>query len=179
MEGVYAHAYGGCIREHYPTLMSVQDAHGEIHAVAGFRLAESGPLFLEHYLDAPIEQVLDRSLEAGATRRRVAEIGNLGSRSPGATIFLFKALADHLRSLGRDIAVATATRDLRSILGRIGVGSVELARADPRRLPDRGATWGSYYSTDPMVMAGSIRALPTPDRPSAMHPHLHFRSVEP
>jgi hypothetical protein len=159
--------------------MSVQDAAGDIHAVVGFRLAETGPLFLEHYLDDPIEQVLARSLEPGADRRQVAEIGNLGSKSPGATIFLFRALAEHLRSLGRDIAVATATRDLRAILGKFGVATVELARADPERLPDRGSTWGSYYSTDPKVMAGSIRALSSPGRVGAMHPRLHFRSVQP
>jgi hypothetical protein len=177
VEGVYALAYGGCIRDHYPTLMSVQDDAGEIHAVVGFRLAEDGPLFLEHYLDSPIEAILAGALEGGGERRRVAEIGNLGSRSPSATIFLFKALSDHLCSLGRDIAVATVTRDLRSILGRVGVATVELARAEPTRLPDRGATWGSYYSTDPRVMAGTIRAMPAHGAAGDMHPRLHFRSV--
>lgn len=177
VEGVYARSYGGCIPAHYPTLMGVQDDDGEIHAVVGFRLAEQGPLFLEHYLDAPIERVLADCLEAGAERSRIAEIGNLGSRSPAATLFLFRALTGRLRFLGREVAVATATRELRSILGKVGVAAIELTAADPGRLPDRGATWGSYYSTDPRVMAGSIGAWSGRAR-TAISSRLHLRSIE-
>ena len=52
--------------------------------------------------------------------------------------------------------VFTATRELRNSFRRLGLNPLRLARADPARLPDGGANWGSYYEHDPLVMAGRI-----------------------
>jgi len=155
IEATYAQAFSSRIRAHYPTLMSVQDARGAIHAAVGFRLAGAGPLFLERYLDAPIETVL------GVSRAGVAEIGNLASASAGASLFLFMALARHLHQLGCDHAVATATRQLRRTFGRVGFPTRTLTTADPARLGAEAKDWGGYYTRDPEVLAGAIApALP-------------------
>ena len=45
LEAAYASAFNGMIRRHYPTLMSVQDGEGRIHAAVGFRFAAAEPLF--------------------------------------------------------------------------------------------------------------------------------------
>lgn len=150
IEATYAQAFHGRIRAHYPTLMSVQDAQGQIHAAVGFRLANEGSLFLERYLDEPIEAVL------GAARAGVAEIGNLASASAGASLFLFMALARHLHQLGCDQAVATATRQLRRTFGRVGFPTRTLTTADPARLGAEAKDWGGYYERDPEVLAGAI-----------------------
>lgn len=150
IEATYAEAFHGRIRAHYPTLMSVQDAQGQIHAAVGFRLAGDGPLFLERYLDEPIERVLD------AARADIAEIGNLASASAGASLFLFMALARHLHQLGCDHAVATATRQLRRTFGRVGFPTRTLINADPARLGAEAKDWGGYYERDPEVLAGAI-----------------------
>jgi hypothetical protein len=150
IETTYAEAFSSRIRAHYPTLMSVQDARGEIHAAVGFRLASDGPLFLERYLDEPIEAVL------AAARAGVAEIGNLASASAGASLFLFMALARHLHQLGCDHAVATATRQLRRSFGRVGFPTRTLTTADPTRLGAEAKDWGGYYERDPEVLAGAI-----------------------
>lgn len=150
VEQTYARTYGGRIASHYPTLMSVQDEPGRIYAVVGFRLAGAGPLFLEQYLEVPIEQA------AMAPRAGIAEIGNLASNGRGATVFLFLELAAHLRQIGCRIAVATATAELRGIFDKAGFPTLELARARPERLPDNGQAWGRYYEADPVVLAGSI-----------------------
>ena len=150
IEATYAQAFSSRIRAHYPTLMSVQDVQGEIHAAVGFRIAGDGPLFLERYLDAPIETVL------GVSRADVAEIGNLASASAGASLFLFMALARHLHQSGCGHAVATATRQLRRTFGRVGFPTRRLTIADPARLGAEAKDWGGYYARDPEVLAGAI-----------------------
>jgi hypothetical protein len=162
IESVYADAYGSRIPAHYPTLMSVQDEDGVIHAVVGFRQAAEERLFLEQYLTAPVETVLGRALGATVARAHIVEIGGLASSGQGATVFLFAAMAHHLQREGLGFAVATATGELRRIFSRAGLGALELARADPGRLDDGGGAWGAYYQTDPVVLAGCISAATAP-----------------
>ena len=156
LEAAYAWAFNGVIRRHYPTLMSVQDGEGRIHAAVGFRFAADEPLFLEQYLDAPIEAAITRKLGQPVSRHCVAEIGNLGSDSAGASMFLFLALARHLDQNGCTHAVATATRQLRRSFGRVGFETEVLTRAEPSRLGEAATEWGAYYERDPEVLAGAI-----------------------
>jgi len=156
LEGVYAQAFDGHIRRHYPQLMSLEDDSGAILAAAGFRFAEHQPLYLEHYLDRSAEREIAEATAGSVARRQVVEIGNLASTGDGAAVILFLALARHLGDLGLAFAIVTATRPLRRILRRAGFEAIELAKADPGRLPDGGADWGRYYGSDPVVMAGSI-----------------------
>jgi hypothetical protein len=50
----------------------------------------------------------------------------------------------------------TATRALRNSFHRLGLKPVPIAAADPARLADGDAHWGSYYDQDPVVVAGKI-----------------------
>jgi hypothetical protein len=45
---------------------------------------------------------------------------------------------------------------LRNSFYRLGLRPLPLTRADPARLPDGGASWGTYYEQDPVVMAGKV-----------------------
>lgn len=162
IEDAYAEAYGGQIRAHYPTLMSVQDEAGVLYAAVGFRHAGEAPLYLEQYLEDPVESVLGQAIGTRVDRAHVVEIGGLASSGQGATVFLFAAMAHHLQKEGLRFAVATATDELRRIFHKAGLGPLQLARADPRRLDDGGGSWGAYYQTDPVVLAGSIEAATTP-----------------
>jgi hypothetical protein len=161
LEDRYAEAFQGRITHHYPTLMSIQDRGGVIHAAVGFRLAAREPLFLEQYLDAPIEAELSEGQGDAVPRHAVAEIGNLASQSPGASLFLFLALANHLHHQGCTHAAATATRRLRRGFARVGFATRRLAAANASRIAGGGADWGTYYENDPEVLAGPIApALP-------------------
>ncbi|WEK58389.1 MAG: thermostable hemolysin [Candidatus Brevundimonas phytovorans] len=162
IEAAYAEAYGSRILTHYPTLMSVQDETGALYAAVGFRCAAEDSLFLEHYLEAPVETVLGQAIGAAVPRAEVVEIGSLASSGQGATVFLFAALARHLQHEGRTFAVAVATSELRRIFHKAGLGTLQIARADPDRLADGGGSWGAYYQTDPIVLAGSIKAATAP-----------------
>ena len=161
LESAYDRAFQGKIRRHYPFLMSVQDRDGQIHAAVGFRFAATEPLFLEQYLDAPAEAAIAAKLGGPVERKGVAEIGNLASESPGASLFLFLALASHLDRQGCTHAVATATHQLRRGFARAGFLTQPLARAEVGRLTTGAGDWGGYYDRDPEVLAGPIApALP-------------------
>lgn len=152
----YAHAYGSVITTHYPTIMSAQNREEEILAAVGFRDAATEPLFLENYLDRPVEQALSDALRQPVARSSIVEIGNLASAGNGASALLFVALASHLRDMGYRYAVVTATSVLRRSFRMMGFLPMALAKADQTRLADAGAQWGSYYDRDPEVVAGAI-----------------------
>ena len=161
LEARYAEAFQGHIARHYPTLMSLQDRGGVIHGAVGFRFAARAPLFLEHYLDRPVEAAVSESQGVTVPRHAIAEIGNLASQSAGASLFLFLALANHLHHQGCTHAAATATRRLRRGFARVGFATQRLAQASASRIADGGADWGTYYQNDPEVLAGPIApALP-------------------
>ena len=161
LDQAYGRAFGGKIRRHYPEIMTLRDQTGGVLAAVGFRRAAHDPLFLEQYLDHPVEQAV--ALHSGRTteRRQIAEIGSLASNNPGASLILFLALARHLDQQGCALAVATATRQLRRSFARVGFETRQLAAADRSRLAGGAEDWGSYYETDPVVLVGEIApALP-------------------
>jgi hypothetical protein len=127
---------------------------GAVHAQVGYRRASTEPLFLERYLDAPVEQVLSAALHRPVARDAVVEIGNLAADDATALVELWARAAN---DLGTDceIAVATLTAPLRAMFARLGLQLVELAPARIERVADPKA-WGRYYASDPRVCAGSI-----------------------
>lgn len=177
--GIYARSYGARIGVHYPVLMSVRDETGHILAALGFRYADTEPLFLEQYLDAPVEDILN------SPRSGIVEIGNLASEGGGASLFLFAALSTYLYHKGKDHAVITGTRLLDRRFHELGLQPHKLAPADPALLLRQDENWGTYYDTAPHVMAGRIDegykrlqkilgAHYTEERPR-LFPRLHYK----
>jgi hypothetical protein len=156
IEQVYARRFCSVIARHYPTLMNVHDQRGRVVAAVGVRLAADEPLLLERYLDQPVESALAGAMHAAVGRGSVVEIGNLASSSRGASVFLFVTLAAYLRQRQLTYAVVTGTKALRRSFALFGFDFVELGIADPGALPDRGASWGTYYTRDPKVLGGAI-----------------------
>lgn len=158
-------AFGARIAGHHPILTGVNGLDGEPRAAAGVRFAEAGPLFLERYLDAPVEACLAAGFGRPVSRHTVVEIGSLASVSAAATVELFAALAGWLAvDHGRRFAVATLRPDLARLLSRSGFGLRRLGAADPNRIEDGGRAWGSYYREEPQVYGGEIRLPVTLDR---------------
>lgn len=149
--------YEARIEQFLPLLLSL-DLAGQPGAVAGLRCAERSPLFLEQYLDVPVEQAISRCFLEPVDRDHVVEIGNLVSRMPGAASMLFAVLPLLLEEAGVRWVVCTATPQVRAILGRLHFPSVTICAADPEAIGDAIDTWGKYYDSRPTVIAGDVRA---------------------
>lgn len=152
----FARAYGARLSHFLPNLLGVRGDAGQWRAAAGYAAALDGPLFLEQYLDRPVEEALTAALGRPAHRARIVEVGNLAAVSAGAARALIPLLARSLQRLGYRWVVFTATRELRNSFRRLGLQPLVLAPADPARVAGGGAAWGSYYQRDPQVMAGRI-----------------------
>ena len=162
VEARFEEAFGAQVRGHYPILTGLNGLDGAPRAAAGVRFAEAEPLFLERYLDAPVETCLASAFETPVSRDSVVEIGSLASVSAPATLELFGILAGWLASThARRFAVATLRPDLARLLSRAGFGLRRIGAADPARVEDAARTWGDYYRQAPQVYAGEIR-LPAP-----------------
>lgn len=174
--GRFAQAYGARIAATYPLIAGLLAPDGEVLAAAGVRFAEHGPLFLEAYLDAPIEADVSRVLGCPASREAIVEIGAFASTHPAWSMQLFQALPPWLAAAaGRRFAVATLRPELARMLSRAGFGLRPIADADPARLGDDAAAWGSYYAGAPKVYAGRVGGGETL---ALMRERLRARSLE-
>lgn len=156
IERVYVDTFGVEIRSHFPVLIGVVEG-GAIIAAAGCRCAADEQLFLEHYLDEPIEGRLARAAGAEVTRARIGEIGSLATAGGGAPL-LFAALACYMSEQGMTYAVATATRRLRRAFNAFGFSAGEIAVAHRAKLPNAGRDWARYFEHDPRIVWGRVAA---------------------
>jgi hypothetical protein len=149
-------AYGAQVSHFCAHLLGLRDEAGAWQAAAGYTPAASGALFLEHYLERPVEVVLSDAVGRRVPRERIVEVGNLASAARGFGGRFLPELRRYLAGLGYGWAVFTATREVRGILQHFAFDARALAPAAARCLPDGGAGWGTYYAHEPSVMAGCI-----------------------
>ncbi len=154
----YAEKHGARICSFMPTLLALKDAAGSVRAVAGIRAAAGETLFLEQYLDGPVEESLTAAIGQPVGRDAIAEVGNLAARECRSACRLALMLPGWLGERGHDWVVFTATNVVRGILQGLGTRVVELAPASAARLRQRQDDWGRYYNTDPRVMAAYLPA---------------------
>lgn len=153
---IFRRHYGARVASFAPNLMLLE-RDGEIAAAAGWRSAASEQLFLENYLDQPIEAVVSRLAGHPVERERIVEVGNLAAEIRGGSVDIILHLAAHLSRLGYEWVTFTATSKLIGIFQRLGLPPLALAPADPQRLGAQAADWGTYYASNPVVVAGRIR----------------------
>lgn len=171
IEDLFHTKYAAQIKSHYPYLMSVHDKHDNILAALGFRYAKQNELFLENYLDLPIEVLVSQKLGNQCLRGQITEVGNLASNGFGGYIFMFSALLAYLDSQDQTVITATVTASLQRYFKRLQMAPAKLANANQERLNDGGRSWGSYYDTDPQVSAGKIKhAKKVMNRLLKLHP---------
>ncbi|HZX30480.1 MAG TPA: thermostable hemolysin [Rhodocyclaceae bacterium] len=152
----FSRHYGARIPSFAPNLTLLENAGG-IVAATGWRCAGDEPLYLENYLDEPIENAVARLAGQPVPRESIAEAAHLASHRAGASLDVILTLARHLDRLGFEWVTFTATRTLVGIFARLGLPLLSLASANPARLGPQAAAWGSYYDTEPIVVAGRIR----------------------
>jgi hypothetical protein len=156
---VFLARYGAHVQQFAPVLVGLHDGEDRLLAVAGYRPADTGPLFLERYLSQPIQSLLADGSAPAPGRQRIVEVGHLAALQAGEGRALIARLGPMLLDSGFDWVVCTLTQELRSLFLRLGVATRALGVADPAVLPpDEAAAWGTYYDHRPVVLAGSLQA---------------------
>lgn len=152
----FQRSHGAQVRTFMPTLLSLHDSGNALRGVVGSRMASSGPLFLERYLDRPIEQLLGAYAAEKVARHEIVEVGNFACTDSVAARELMKQLPWHLLREGAVWIVFTATDTVRGLLNILNAPLIELACADEACVRGGCDEWGAYYATDPRVMAGYL-----------------------
>ena len=143
--------HGATIRSFMPYLLTIS-CGGNFSAAVGIRPAATEKLFVETYLDAPIEQYVSRVSEKNEGRNGIVEIGNLVATQGGTSQLVFILLTAVLAEAGHQWVAFTATAQVKHLLEKLNFTCHRLAAADPSRLGASAAEWGSYYANSPQVM---------------------------
>jgi hypothetical protein len=172
IQRLYRKRYGAVLESFAPTMVAELTQAGDVECAAGIRFGHEA-LFLECYLDRPIEQVLEHRLCFEVERGRIVEVCHLAGAGPGRSLTFVRKLIALLRAVEAEWAIFTATRPLRHLLERSGLSLVELGVATIHRAP-RPETWGSYFEHDPRIMAVDHRTASEPKRliPAFMPPQV-------
>jgi hypothetical protein len=151
----FASVYGANIQEFMPYLMTLS-RHDKISAAVGMRPAQEHSLYVENYLQKPVECEIKALTGISTRREHIVEIGNLVSTWRGSSQLLFMLLTQLLCRLGYEWAVFTATNEVEKLLGRLKLSTFTLSKANPAVLGEQGKQWGRYYDRDPHVMLGHL-----------------------
>jgi hypothetical protein len=156
----FADVHGARVRSFMPALLGMHDAQGALRCALGYRDAGTAGLYLEQYLDVPVEQAITQALIAAGQpaptidRALVVEVGNLAGRGCRAALHMVARLPRYLLSRGYQWVTFTATSRVRTVLDSFDAPLLDLGPADAARLRSAGDDWGGYYRCEPRVMAG-------------------------
>jgi hypothetical protein len=152
----FARAYDARITSFMPVLFSLLDANDRPVAAAGCRPAADQKLFIEQYLDEPIEQLLNQHIAAGIQRHDIVEVGNLVGETAGATRVLISAMGRWLGAKGYRAVCCNVTNTVANAFRKHGIPLAPLIAADKNRLGAAAIEWGRYYERPCTVMAALI-----------------------
>ena len=88
----FAAHYQARVRHFMPRLFALEAADGSLHGAVGCRGAAEQGLFLERYLDEPVESVIARRTGERVEREGIVEVGNLAAHGAGTARLLIIAL---------------------------------------------------------------------------------------
>lgn len=152
----YAADFKAHLNSFYPHLLGVKHKDGRIVAALGYRHAEESPLFLEQYLELPIEARLSDEVGYPVRREGMLEIGNLASDFSGGNRVLISTLTAYLYGKSARWVVFTGTRALLNSFRRFSIDVIELGSASPEQLTSQDMDWGTYYHNQPKVAAVNV-----------------------
>ncbi|WP_105170082.1 thermostable hemolysin [Pseudoalteromonas sp. T1lg23B] len=140
----FASAYQANLHDFYPLLSRLTTPHG--YCVLGLRRAENSELFVEQYVQQPIEAFLPHC----QSRDQIAELGNLFSTHRSATLGHFIVVTMALLASEIRFLAFTGTMQVRKLMALCQVPICELSAAQPECVAS-AKDYGSYYEADPKV----------------------------
>jgi len=158
----FADVHKARVHSFMPALLGMHDAQGALRCALGYRDASANTLYLEQYLDVPVERAIADALMASGEpasrieRGSVVEVGNLAGRGCRAALHMVARLPRYLIARGYQWVTFTATSRVRSVLDSFDAPLIDLGPADPARLRGDTDEWGEYYRCAPRVMAGFL-----------------------
>lgn len=153
---IFRQVYNADISD-FSTLLITAESEQNIDAVIGLRNAGQAPLFLESYMDQPIEQILVKQHGLSITRDNLIEIGNLVAIRSGTSRQLFIMLAFALAKAGVEWVTFTATAQVEQLLTKLGLAPVAICKAQHQAVVNGESSWGSYYENPPTVCYGNVK----------------------
>ena len=148
-------SYNASVSVNMPWVLAIKD--GQFKAALGIRSAVN-PLFIEQYLDTPIENVIS-NVASNVSRDEIAEIGNLYSNAKRFTLPLFLVTAVSLFCNNYRYMVFSGTEHVLKLIQKIGVDTRFIVDADQNKLNPSTDDWGSYYHTNPKVVSISLASV--------------------
>lgn len=152
----YQQVHNAQIREYLPILAGIRGMEGFLGAF-GLRPGQYRPMFLEQYLDSPVEQQIAVFSKKPVDRCTLMEIGNLAITRKGYGPIVMVIMAKALAEAGYEWMVFTVTEQVERLMKRLGFEPHDLASADPDCLAGDKSLWGSYYENNPRVMVGNLK----------------------
>lgn len=177
---VFLQAHQAELSVFYPNLLAF-NTDEQVRSVVGYRDGCADDLFTAQYFDLPVHERASQCLGQTVLAKDMVEVGNLAISDHGQARWVIAATTVFLAAAGYRWVLFTASGPLANAFKRLGLKPLPLAKADPNRLPDQGASWGSYYSGQPNVYLGDIHAgLQKLHSLGARRPNLQnlFRSAQ-
>ena len=147
----YKQAHKAFISKFMPLLMEMT-MEGKPQAVLGLRPGHYRPMFLEQYLDSPVEQQIAKLTKQPIDRCSLIEVGNLVVTQRSAGLLLFVILGKLVAEAGYEWLIFTVTGEVERLLRSLGFDPQYLVAADPARVKGGTENWGHYYDNNPRVM---------------------------
>ncbi len=152
----YRRHFAADIRDFMPTLVGLHDDGGRLKAAVGYRAAQSERLFLEMYMNRPIEEVVSMQSGLDVARDAIVEVGSLACNGGRAAMEIVTALVPALIEDGFSWVVFTGADTVRNVFRRLELKPVALCIANKSMLGTDQKQWGTYYDHNPVVMAGRL-----------------------
>ncbi len=151
-------SFAACLEQLPKHLIAIFDQQQQPVAACALTPATSLPLFCEHYLELPAEQLMTQANGSNIERHQLLEVGSMACVDHRYLPLLFAAIIQAASQLQRPWLVFTATSPLRRHLQRFELATTVLGKALDSALPTNShQQWGRYYSTQPLVVSGHIK----------------------
>jgi hypothetical protein len=148
----FSKSYEAKVSVSMPHLLALRN--GTYKAALGIRSGKED-LFIEQYLSSAIEQQ-SVFVENNIDRKDIAEIGHLYSNNQRFTIPLFMITAVSLFYMNYKYMVFSGTEKVINLIAKSGVNTTHLCNAQQSKIHTSTDDWGTYYDTNPKVIAISL-----------------------